>query len=960
MSRKRDVLGLLKREELIAMADRFDLPVEDRRVKGALVEALAGSRKAGITAILENFSRDRLKEICRALKLADSGKEKAVLVARLAGDPPAAPRNSEPASSSTKRSPTPAAIRTTMETTTARPASRESIPRRNPLMTKLTLSQLSSLLFRACDDLRGNMDASEYKEYIFGMLFLKRLSDLFDQEREQLEKKLKARGMAPPLIVTKLESSDEYTFFVPPEAHWSKIRHLKTNVGTALNKALEALEDANVDALQDVLKGINFNRKIGQRTLDDDTLSNFIQNFEKIPLRDENFEFPDLLGAAYEYLIKYFADSAGKKAGEFYTPADVVRVLVEVVEPQAGMSVYDPTCGSGGMLIQARDYIQECGGDPRDLTLEGQESIGTTWSICKMNMLLHGISHADIRQEDTIRRPQHRDENGELKRYDRVLANPPFSQNYIRKDVEYPGRFAVWLPEKGKKADLMFVQHMLAVLKADGKLATVMPHGVLFRGGEEREARKHFIERGWLEAIIGLPAGLFYGTGIPACVLVMNKKDAQTRKHVVFINADRDFREGKAQNFLRPEDLSRIVHAYRALTEAQQTDLPGYARRVPISEIEVEDFNCNIRRYVDNAPPAEPHDVRAHLLGGVPRNEIDTLEHFWVNYSGLRKRCFVARVGDNDYLDFAPEVTDRPAIATIVNGDTSIASAHGAFLKTLETWWEKSLPMIEELAPSNGKKGNVYELRRTLLASIEQTFAASKLITGHQIRGAFARYVDELKADLKSVAASGWGAELIPDGDILASQFPAVLAESETKRIRLAEIGALLTAADEENYENDDETGALPSNQVKVLKATLKEVKGSARMSKRDPSLGDWKAFQKEAEVIEAKLAQHKAFEDEVKQLKVDLRTTEKKQEELVAAAREKIDRAEARRVIIERLRRLLVQTYESYLRADQRACLVALENLHSKYAVTSQEIERRRDAASARLKEFLCELGYV
>jgi type I restriction enzyme M protein len=311
-------------------------------------------------------------------------------------------------------------------------------------------------------------------------------------------------------------------------------------------------------------------------------------------------------------------------------------------------------------------------------------------------------------------------------------------------------------------------------------------------------------------------------------------------------------------------------------------------------------------------------------------------------------------------LDFSREITERRTLSTIVNTDASIATAHGAFLNTLDQWWIKHVQMVEALAPRDGKKGNVYELRRALLVSIEQTFDANTLLTGHQIRGAFARCVDEIKADLKSIAASGWGAELIPDVEIIASQFPEVLRDMETNRARVAELSALFSAADEEDYEADDDIGVLPEGQVKQLKAKLKETKGNEKLAKRDPGLGDWNLFKKEAEAIESRLARHKALEDEAKHLKAALRATEKKQEELVAAARAKISGDEARNVIVERVRHLLVQIYTSYLQAYQRSCLAALENLYAKYAVTAKDIEFQRDAASLKLRGYLNDLGYV
>ena len=454
---------------------------------------------------------------------------------------------------------------------------------------------------------------------------------------------------------------------MPQRARWDQIRdHLHKSVGSGLNKALEDLEHSN-RSLDGVLQHIDFNRKIGQSSMSDKKLRELIMHFNKVPLRQQDFEFPDLLGAAYEYLIRDFADSAGKKGGEFYTPRDVVRLMVQIADPQPGMSVYDPCTGSGGMLILSKEYVEESGGDGRNLALAGQEKDGSVWAISKMNMLLHGIADADLRNNDdgTLEDPAHIT-GGELQRFDRVITNPPFSMNYTADAIPFPERFRYgYTPEKGKKADLMFVQHMLAVTRLGGMVTTVMPHGVLFRGGDEGRIRTGFLNDDVIDAVIGLGPQLFYGTGIPACILVLRpagSKPAARSGKVLFINADRDYREGRAQNYLEPEHIEKIVSAYRSFE-----DVPGFARVVSRDELAENDDNLNIRRYVDTTPDPEPQDVRAHLHGGIPKSEVEAKVDLFSAH-GLNPDHLFAPKND-DYLQFAEAVTDRRDLKRLIEAD---------------------------------------------------------------------------------------------------------------------------------------------------------------------------------------------------------------------------------------------------------------------------------------------------
>ena len=479
-----------------------------------------------------------------------------------------------------------------------------------------TSKELEAKLWQAADILRGQIDSSDYKNYIFSLLFLKRLSDRFDEEVERAISDGVPREVA-------LGDPDEHEFFVPESASWRTLSQANMNTGQMLNNASRAIADANAPRLDGVLTGTDWNdeSKLGSPANRERIIRNLLNHFGELNLRDDNLRdaeggMDNVLGDAYEYLIDKFADDAGKKGGEFYTPRPVVRLIIELLKPHEGMRICDPTAGSGGMLIFSAQYVKQHGGDERNLVLHGQERNLGTLAAGKLNLLLHNLRSARIEPGDIFTEPGLVDNSGRLLTYDRVIANPPFSlknwgYEFAPNDPHH--RFDRYdaIPPR-TRGDLAFLLHMLAVTNSEGMVGVVMPHGILFRGGAEGKIRRGLVEADLFEAIIGLTPNLFSGASIPVAICVLNKnKPAERRGKVLFIDAAQDgyFTPGKARNYIDTEHVNKIAEVYHRFEDSDRL-----AHVAELDEIAENDFNLNISRYVDTTEPIEVMSVDDALV----------------------------------------------------------------------------------------------------------------------------------------------------------------------------------------------------------------------------------------------------------------------------------------------------------------------------------------------------------
>ncbi|HEX7891024.1 MAG TPA: type I restriction-modification system subunit M [Ramlibacter sp.] len=798
----------------------------------------------------------------------------------------------------------------------------------------LKKSELYSSLWKSCDELRGGMDASQYKDYVLVLLFVKYVSD-------------KYAGHPDALLV------------VPPDGSFADMVKLKNDkeIGDKINKLIGRLADAN-ESLKGAINVADFNdeEKLGKGKEMVDRLTRLVGIFEGLDFGGNRAGGDDLLGDAYEYLMRHFATESGKSKGQFYTPAEVSRTMALVLEmgkaSNAGQSIYDPTCGSGSLLLKAHDEAKHRTG--LDLAIYGQEMDNATSALARMNMVLHDCPTAEIWQANTLASPHFTNKEGGLRTFDFVLANPPFSNKAwtsgLNPAEDSYGRFEYGIPP-AKNGDYAFLLHILKSLKSTGRAAVILPHGVLFRGGAEAAIRTRLVKQGYLKGIVGLPANLFYGTGIPACIIVMDKAGAAGRKGIFMIDASKVFIKDGNKNRLRAQDIHRIVDTF-----VRQQEVPKYARMVPLAEIEGNDFNLNLPRYIDGSEPEDLQDIEAHLLGGIPEADVDGLAPYWQVLPGVRAELFAAanRVG------YWQTRVDAAQVKPAIFGHAEFRAFQASVTALFDHWREWAAPVLTGLQQGLHPNALIEDLSERLLATFRSDAAVASLVDPYGVYQYLMDYWDEtLHDDAWMISADGWQAlqdgkpnvDLIPPDLVVARYFAAdrkAIDELEAQREALAR---QLEELEEEHggeggllFEAQTDKGKLTRGSVKARLAATQE--GGADVAVP----GEIDMLRQYLELIEQEAAAARKVKDAGKAL--DAR---------VAARYKQLAPADIQQLVVhDKWLAALRTRVDGELDRVSQALAGRVKQLAERYARPLPQLAEEVAALSAKVDEHLRKMGFA
>ncbi|MEI6146404.1 MAG: class I SAM-dependent DNA methyltransferase [Methylococcales bacterium] len=789
-------------------------------------------------------------------------------------------------------------------------------------------SELYSSLWKSCDELRGGMDASQYKDYVLVLLFVKYISDKYAGQKDSLIE-------------------------VPTGGSFTDMVALKSDkeIGDKINIIISKLAEAN--DLKGVIDVADFNdaEKLGKGKEMVDRLSNLVSIFNTpgLDFKGNRAEGDDILGDAYEYLMRHFATESGKSKGQFYTPAEVSRIMAKVIgigsASSANQTLYDPTCGSALLLLKAHDEARSNTG--LDITIYGQEMDNATAALAKMNMILHDCPTAEIWKDNTLSSPYFKQADGHLKTFDFAVANPPFStkawSNGFNPAEDDYHRFDNGIPP-AKNGDYAFLLHILTSLKSTGKGAVILPHGVLFRGCAEGVIRKAILQQGVIKGIIGLPANLFYGTGIPACIIVLDKENAAARKGIFMIDASKGYIKDGNKNRLRAQDIHKIVDTFN-----KQIETAKYARLVPLAEIVANDFNLNLPRYIDSSDAEDLQDIAAHLKGGIPHYDIDGLAAYWRVFPAVRRELFI----DGDGAGYSLLKVEAAQIKTAIFSHPEFTAFNQQVTQLFADWKASTKPLLTGIQLGDRPKALIDVLSENVL----ETFRTVPLIDAYDVYQHLLDYwIETMQDDVYQLSHEGWQAIL--DGKVNTDLIPTPLIVARyfnAERLAIEQLDAdreaISRQMEEEDEEHGGEDGLLAEGKTDKGKLSAKSVKDRLKAIKNDKdTLEEQAALEAYLVLIEQEAAAAKKVKEAQKALDIQ-----------VIRKYSQLSEAEIKALVVDdKWLATLATSVQSELDRVSQALTGRIKQLAERYATPLPKLTEELDMLASRVDEHLKKMGFV